>query len=67
MFVLLNEVVSFVLPAVTAVATGWATCKEGRIALPGGLAACIGIAVPFGIAAIMIENHKLPKHTAREA
>jgi hypothetical protein len=70
MFVLLNEVVSFVLLAVTAVATAWGTYKQGPVALLGGLAVCIAIVVLFGIAAIMIENHKLlkeiAKNTARE-
>lgn len=70
MFVFLNEVVSFVLLAVTAAATAWATYKEGPVALLGGLIACIGIVVLFGIAAILIENHKLLKeiasNTARE-
>jgi len=70
MFVLLNEVVSFVLLAVTAVATAWGTYKQGPVALLGGLAVGIAIVVLFGIAAIMIENHKLlkeiAKNTARE-
>ena len=70
MFVLLNEVVSFVLLAVTAVATAWGTYKQGPVALLSGLAVGIAIVVLFGIAAIMIENHKLlkeiAKNTARE-